>query len=266
MGRGAGIRMLHTLGLVLAVFAASCTGDPVVGGAPEAGAMDGSMDVACAAPMSVCSERCVDTMADRAHCGGCGMQCPGAQVCVMGRCAPACPSGQTCESGRCFPSDGCRASMRRGFTEVARFANVAACGARSAWATATAAPSTVCAAGWHPCTPEDVTAVTGAEPDFLASGSFAWVAWVDPAMSNFPEFPVARCAGATPAVSNLRGTGACTASGVFPEGWRLAVDAGNWAWSHTRTGACAEHTIHRCAYPGGAVPQQRGHTLCCRDP
>jgi hypothetical protein len=181
-------------------------------------------------------------------------------------CTPACPSGQACESGRCFPAEGCRASLRRGFTDTTLFPTIAACGARTTFDAATATSANVCADGWRPCTPEDVSRVTGTAPDFLTPGSFGWVQWVDTATDRFGNFPLARCGGVTPAVANLRGTAGCTPSGVFPEGWRLAIDAGNWSWSHTRTGACVEHAIHRCAFAGGAIPPERGHTLCCRNP
>ena len=122
----------------------------------------------------------------------------------------------------------------------------------------------MCAAGWRLCTPDEVTAVTAAPPDFLTPGAFAWVLWVDGTNNPFGQFPLARCAGTPVATSNLRGTAGCTPSGAFPEGWRLAVDADTWASSHARTGPCVDHAIHRCAYPGGTLAQQRGHTLCCR--
>jgi hypothetical protein len=179
-------------------------------------------------------------------------------------CSPACPMGQICDAGRCFPSEGCRLSMRRGFTDPMRFPNVAACGPRTTFDVATSLSSNVCASGWSPCTAEDIDALGAEVPDFLTPGSFGWVLWVDGSTERFGQFSMARCAGASPAVANLRGTGPCTPGGFFPEGWRLAVDADTWHGSHARTGPCVNHAIHRCAYPGGSVPQQRGHTLCCR--
>jgi len=49
----------------------------------------------CAAPRETCGVACVDTSADRLHCGACGATCTAAETCVAGVCDPICDGGQT---------------------------------------------------------------------------------------------------------------------------------------------------------------------------
>jgi hypothetical protein len=179
-------------------------------------------------------------------------------------CTPACASGEVCVGGQCRPGLGCGFGPRVGFTNTAAYPNVAACGSPLTWEEVSLSAATLCAPGWRLCTPADLNRAAGPTPDL--AGPQAWVNYVDAATDRFGDYTVPACGGATPAVANLRGTAACTPSGTFPEGWRLAVTPSSWSRSHQTSAGCVEHTFHSCAYAGGSVAQARGVALCCRTP
>ena len=55
----------------------------------------------CPAGAAPCGEICVDTRADEANCGGCGLACPDGQLCRSGQCAAVCPAGYLLCGGGC---------------------------------------------------------------------------------------------------------------------------------------------------------------------
>src|SRR5262245_4395265 len=53
----------------------------------------------CTAPRVACGNLCVDPSENSSNCGGCGISCKSAEVCLSGRCGPACGGGQiACDS------------------------------------------------------------------------------------------------------------------------------------------------------------------------
>ena len=50
----------------------------------------GATEVDCLAPLERCEGVCVDVLHDPRHCGGCGLGCPEALVCIAGECGVAC--------------------------------------------------------------------------------------------------------------------------------------------------------------------------------
>jgi hypothetical protein len=124
----------------------------------------------CPAPTTVCGDRCLDTTADVANCGGCGLPCvlPRATAtCAASRCAvDTCAAG----FGDCngSPDDGCEAALD-GDT-----ANCGACGrACPAVANSTSmcvggACVTQCVMGYDDC---DGAASTGCETDLTTTRS-----------------------------------------------------------------------------------------------
>jgi hypothetical protein len=87
---------------------AACFSPGARQGAPDIGAYEygatagtgdssGSGDApsSCSEGLTLCAEVCVDTSADPANCGGCGVACPADQVCSAGACASACAQGLT---------------------------------------------------------------------------------------------------------------------------------------------------------------------------
>lgn len=50
----------------------------------------GATDTACTPPEVLCDGACVDPASSRAHCGGCGRACSGAQICASGVCSSFC--------------------------------------------------------------------------------------------------------------------------------------------------------------------------------
>ncbi len=208
----------------------------------------GACGRACGAGGACCEATCATTASDPANCGACGH---------------ACAANEACESGRCQAALGCASGPRRGFTDVAAFPRIAACGARVSFAAATTTAATVCAPGWHFCNPADLNATTGTAPDFVPADAMGWVLYTDPTTTVWGDYSVAACGGVTPAVANLAGTGACTASGVYPEGWRLATSTSYWPWSHRSSSGCVEHAVHMCITDGGTIPATTAYVLCC---
>ena len=57
----------------------------------------GATEVDCLAPLERCEGVCVDVLHDPRHCGGCGLGCPEALVCIAGECGVACgPTATAC--------------------------------------------------------------------------------------------------------------------------------------------------------------------------
>ena len=168
-----------------------------------------------------CGADCVNLTSSTGNCGACGNACPAGQVCRTGVCGTACASGNTlcgtecvtlgddnshcgacnnacaagesCQSGVCVApamvsTIGCADGTREGFTDQARFPNIAACA--GAWSlpgifpaipaspqascatsgnSSTTAPadgmgcsaSNLCGVGWHICNGGEVRARTG---------------------------------------------------------------------------------------------------------
>lgn len=44
----------------------------------------------CAAGLDRCGGRCVNSLSDPAHCGGCGLSCPADKLCQAGACVSSC--------------------------------------------------------------------------------------------------------------------------------------------------------------------------------
>jgi len=178
------------------------------------------------------------------------------------QCSPACGVGEVCLGGQCRTALGCGHGARVGFTNASTYPDIAACGAELTWDEVSLSGAALCAPGWRLCTTADLNRTAGPTPDLSAAR--AWVNYVDATTDRYGDYTVPACGGVTPAVANLRGTGACTPSGTFPEGWRLAVTPSSWTRSHQTSASCVEHTFHACAFPGGSIAQARGSALCCR--
>ncbi len=190
-----------------------------------------------------------------------------------GPACPGCPDGDpclvdsdcldgVCDAGVCRPGLGCATGARRGFHDETIWPNIAACGTPVIYSTAVANAATVCDAGFHMCSAAEVNAVVSITPTFDPPGS-GWVGYTDPTTNNWGQHTDLTCT-AIQVVSNLQGTGACTAGGSFPEGWRLYAGASSWGGSHQTAGGCIAHTAHACGFPGGVVSAVQLYTLCCQ--
>jgi len=155
---------------------------------------------------------------------------------------------------------GCADGTREGFKSAKDHPTVAACGPALTYPEAQAANG-VCAEGWRVCTMEDVNALK----KMPETGFLAWVEHDANMGGNQPQFMTPGCAEAYVTVANLRGTRGCSASGIMPEGWRLAIGAPYWAWSHDTEAGCVEHAAHVCGFSGGPVPANRAFTACCKE-
>ena len=62
-------------------------------------AVDGGDDGGCAEGWKMCGERCVDPLADNAHCGDCDDPCPTGSICTEGVCV--------CRQGEAICDDAC---------------------------------------------------------------------------------------------------------------------------------------------------------------
>jgi hypothetical protein len=71
-----------------------------------AGAACRSGKCRCKTGLTACNDRCVDTNADPANCGGCGKSCGQGQGCADGTCN-GCSDGQKACDGRCIPANAC---------------------------------------------------------------------------------------------------------------------------------------------------------------
>ncbi len=115
-----------------------------------------------------------------------------------------------------------------------------------------------CDTGWHMCTAGNVAAAPSATPD---TGG-ASINHTEPGPQVWPEATNTTC-GNNLASSNLAGTSGCTPSGLYPDGYRLALSTSSWGHSHMTAVGCVPHATHVCAYPGGSAAAQY-LTLCCR--
>ena len=121
-----------------------------------------------------------------------------------------------------------------------------------------------CATGWEPCTPAHLRARrdAGTFNPADASGD-SWVKYTDPGTAIFADFNDDKCTQkATCCSSNLKGTGSCGASGVFPQGYRLYFAKG-FLGGHSTGQGCAPWTHHRC----GTAASNNKHkiaAMCCK--
>ncbi len=78
-------------------------------GAKEAAVDAPAEAAACNAPNTLCAGQCVDTQRAFRHCGQCGRQCSGAEICVLGSCTRAgvCPTS-------CAQNEQCRSCAFEG--------------------------------------------------------------------------------------------------------------------------------------------------------
>lgn len=67
----------------------------------DADTTNGTPPVTCSDGRVDCSGTCVDTKADRAHCGACGNACADGQVCAAGACSANCTAPLTNCDGAC---------------------------------------------------------------------------------------------------------------------------------------------------------------------
>ena len=101
---------------LLLALAAGCSS--ASGGSPDAAPSDAAKEAAvdapaeaaaCNAPNTLCAGQCVDTQRAFRHCGQCGRQCSGAEICVLGSCTRAgvCPTS-------CSRNEQCRSCVFEG--------------------------------------------------------------------------------------------------------------------------------------------------------
>jgi hypothetical protein len=94
----------HVSSWLLCAAALAACGAPVV--RPDGAIVrDSGVEASgpCPAGASLCGEVCVDTTNDRTNCGGCGVVCPFAVVCLDGRCDDGnCPTGRVRCGDACF--------------------------------------------------------------------------------------------------------------------------------------------------------------------
>jgi hypothetical protein len=164
---------------------------------------------------------------------------------------------------------GCGTTPRVGFTSITDWPTVAACGSPTGYSEAVTGGASTCATGWHMCTLSDVGALTGYPPDFVVPTGGdpdigAWLAYTDTATGNFAQYYVA-CGGTLWKTADLQGTGPCSVTGNYPDGYRLRVSTQTWGGTHDTTLGCISHADHACGYSGGAVPLAPQYTLCCQD-
>lgn len=73
----------------------------------------------CTATQACCAGGCLDTQSDPNNCGGCGIMCSGAEVCMGGTCTtdipcvPSCAAGESCVGGvcRCGTNPSCGSAL-----------------------------------------------------------------------------------------------------------------------------------------------------------
>lgn len=188
-------------------------------------------------------------------------------ACGAGSCTTSCNGSANCASGAaCDPVThqclnhgvGCRTGQRTGFTDVVAWPNIASCGTLTSFTTAVAQAATTCDDGWHMCNPADL----GALPSTVPDAGLTWLNYTGPGPQMWTLNSNTTC-GAFVSTANLAGTGGCTAAGLYPEGWRLALSATVWGFSHDSAVGCIPHVSHVCAFPGGQTPAQ-AYTTCCR--
>ncbi len=101
---------------------------------------------------SCCDGACVDTSMELAHCGGCGMECPGGAsaipACTGGECALRCESGY--DDCNRVASDGCEANLGSP-ASCGACGNVCAAGERCASVGGSYACRATCPAGTTDC-------------------------------------------------------------------------------------------------------------------
>ncbi|MFO0558734.1 MAG: hypothetical protein U0269_12025 [Polyangiales bacterium] len=137
-------------------------------------ASDGSADGGpqCPTYQSFCGGRCIPTSVDPNNCGGCGVRCAAAQVCVSNGCTDACPRGLTACSGTCADLHSDNAHC--GACGMACAAGTA-CSAGRCVPSATLDPSGVmCAAGGPPIEIGGFTGGATRCTGDLATVSFRW--------------------------------------------------------------------------------------------
>lgn len=82
--------------------------------------------MSCPAGQTVCTDRCVDTQTDRAHCGACGNVCSNPSqatgVCVNGRCGYVCNAGFA--DCNLMGTDGCEVNVTNNPVHCGRCGNV----------------------------------------------------------------------------------------------------------------------------------------------
>lgn len=92
---------MRGIGLPVVAFALGCGGSGVVT-IPDA-SIDQAAPIdapSCTPGSALCNGKCVDLAASNDNCGGCGVQCGNAALCMAGQCA-ACPAGFSVCSGKC---------------------------------------------------------------------------------------------------------------------------------------------------------------------
>jgi hypothetical protein len=86
-------KFLFILGSLSLIALMGCDDDP----AP------GMVISTCTTGEVACGSACVDTQSDSAHCGACGMTCPGGQICSAG----SCQDSNSCEMGQELCDNAC---------------------------------------------------------------------------------------------------------------------------------------------------------------
>jgi hypothetical protein len=108
------LRLIWLVGLVAALVNAGCDGETMTGG--DGGGRDGGGTGMCTGALIECGGVCVDSRFDPSNCGGCGMACPGGELCASGTCTSTggcggalIDCGGTCADPRFDPSNcgGC---------------------------------------------------------------------------------------------------------------------------------------------------------------
>jgi hypothetical protein len=169
------------------------------------------------------------------------------------------------------PVTGCaNGDPRTAFLDPAAFPTIAGCGAPVEFALAAQRAPVVCAAGWHWCKPEDVSASrTTTLPGASAGASCGWLA--DTVLAScgakLAVHDSLGCGGtAARAVSTTQATGAACAlvDLLCAAPWRLAVPLAQWNTSSIRSaaGACHDHAGVACA---STLESTSCLVTCCRN-
>ena len=73
-----------------------------------------AIDLACQTGTSFCGGTCINTATDAQNCGGCGVVCPGGDVCMAGHCGLPNNSPCTCNpsvTANCAPQPACASNF-----------------------------------------------------------------------------------------------------------------------------------------------------------